>query len=115
MATPSLITVVETDPYLRMSADIMTEAERIAVVDMIARDPQSGDLIRETGGLRKVRIPLQGRGKRGGGRLITFFHEDDMPVFLVAVYAKSDQGDLSQVQRKLAKAITDEIRAQYVR
>ena len=61
---PRLITVVETSPYLKMGADIMDDVERTTIVDMIASDPQLGDLIRDTGGLRKVRIPLQGRGKR---------------------------------------------------
>ena len=98
-----------------MGADIMDEGERTAVVDMIAADPQSGDLIQDTGGLRKVRIPLLGRGKRGGGRLITFFHDVGMPVFLIAVYAKNDQGDLNPIQRKRARALTDAIRLQYGR
>ena len=111
----SLITVVETSAYLTMGADIMDEGERTAVVDMIAADPQSGDLIQDTGGLRKVRIPLLGRGKRGGGRLITFFHDVGMPVFLIAVYAKNDQGDLNPIQRKRARALTDAIRLQYGR
>jgi hypothetical protein len=110
---PSLITVVETSPYLKMGADIMDDVERTAVVNMIASDPQSGDLIPDTGGLRKVRIPLQGRGKRGGGRLITFFHDMGMPVFLIAVYAKNDQKDLNQTQRKQARVLTDAIRSQY--
>ena len=45
----SLITVVETSAYLTMGTDIMDEGERTAVVDMIAADPQSGDLIQDTG------------------------------------------------------------------
>ena len=98
-----------------MGGDIMDEAERTVVINMIAADPQSGDVIRDTGGLRKVRIPLRGRGKRGGGRLITFFHDTGMPIFLIAVYAKSDQTDLDPLQRKRARALTDAIRAQYGR
>jgi hypothetical protein len=115
MAASPLITVVETGPYLKMAVEIMDEAERIAIIDMIASDPRSGDLIQESGGLRKVRVPLRGRGKRGGGRLITFFHDVGMPVFLIAVYAKNDQRDLNQTQRKQAKALTAAIRAQYGR
>lgn len=115
MTSSSLITVVETGPYLAAAARVMDEAERMAVVDMIAADPQAGDLIQDTGGLRKVRIPLQGRGKRGGARLVTFFHDAGMPVFLIAVYAKNVQKDLDQKQRKAAKTLTDAIRAQFGR
>ncbi len=115
MKAPSLITVVETSPYLASASAIMSEAERLAVVDRIASDPQAGELIQGAGGLRKVRIPLQGRGKRGGGRLITFFHDTGMPVFLIAAYAKNDRADMDQDQRKRATALTDAIRAQYGR
>ena len=113
MEMRTLITVVETEPYLSMIDGVLNDDERTAVVNMIAADPQAGDLIKETGGLRKVRIPLQGRGKRGGGRLITFFHDLDMPLFLIAFYAKGAQVDLNPRQRKTAKALTDAIRAQY--
>ena len=97
---PSLITVVETSAYLAMAAGLLDNAERMAIVDLIAADPRAGDLIRETGGLRKVRVPLEGRGKRGGGRLITYFHDEDMPVFLIAFYAKNAQTDLDARQRR---------------
>jgi hypothetical protein len=115
MKSSSLITVVETGPYLAAAAGIMDESERIAVINMIAADPQAGDLMQDTGGLRKVRIPLKGRGKRGGARLITFFHDVGMPVFLITVYAKNVQKDLDQKQRKAAKALTDAIRVQFGR
>lgn len=115
MKSTSLITVVETETYLSRAVDIMDEAERTAVINMIAADPQAGDLIQGTGGLRKVRIPLAGRGKRGGARVITFFHDADMPVFLITVYAKNVRGDLDPRQRKAATALTDAIRAQFGR
>lgn len=109
------VSVVETATYLAMAEALMSEAERAAIVDLVAQDPQAGDLMQGTGGLRKLRVPLQGRGKRGGGRLITFFHDLGMPVFLVALYAKSVQSDLDPEQRRAAKAVTDAIRAQYGR
>ncbi len=115
MKSASLITVVETAPYLAEAVQLMDEAERIEVINLIATDPQAGDVFPGTGGLRKVRIPLKGRGKRGGGRLITFFHDVDMPVFLIAVYAKNVQGDLDSRQRKAATALTTAIRAQFGR
>ncbi|MBV9742093.1 MAG: type II toxin-antitoxin system RelE/ParE family toxin [Hyphomicrobiales bacterium] len=115
MTALNLITVVETGPYLEMVSGIMNEAERTAVVNMIASNPRAGDLIQGTGGLRKVRVPLRRRGKRGGGRVITFFCDADMPVFLLAAYAKSNRSDLDQKQRNAAKALTRAIRAQYGR
>ncbi len=104
---------METSAYLSMAAGSLDDAERSAIVDRIASDPRAGDLIEGGGGLRKVRVALRGRGKRGGGRLITFFHDDGMPVFLIAFYAKNAQTDLDARQRKAAQALTDAIRAQY--
>lgn len=109
------VSVVETAAYLALAEVLMTEEERAAVVERVAQDPQAGDLMPGTGGLRKLRVPLQGRGKRGGARLITFFHDVGMPVFLIALYAKNVQSDLDPRQRKAAKALTDAIRAQYGR
>ena len=112
MADPVLITVVETRQYIAMTEGVLDDALRASIVDMIAADPVAGDLIKDTGGLRKLRIALPGRGKSGGGRIISFFHDVGMPVFLLAFYAKNTQADLSPAQRKVAKKLTDAIRTQ---
>lgn len=84
----------------------MSEAEREAVVDMIAADPEAGVVVKGTGGLRKMRIPLQGRGKRGGGRVIYWYHSPGHPAALLWVFAKNASADLTQAQyRKLSGAV----------
>jgi putative transcriptional regulator len=60
---PELLTVVETPAYLTRAERLMTEAERALVIDLVALAPEAGSLIRGTGGLRKLRIPLGGTGK----------------------------------------------------
>ncbi len=115
MTDAVLITVVETRQYILMTEGVLDDALRASIVDMIAADPASGDVMRDTGGLRKVRVALPGRGKSGGGRIITFFHDTGMPVFLLAFYAKNAQADLSAEQRKVAKKITHAICMQYGR
>lgn len=77
----------------------MTEAERATVVDFFAANPQAGDVIPGAGGLRKVRVPLTGRGKRGGARVISYF-VDARGVYLLLAYAKSDQGNLTPDQTR---------------
>lgn len=69
----ALITVVETGPYLADAERLLTADERAQVVNMIAAEPECGDIIRGGGGVRKVRVGLEGRGKRGGARVIYFF------------------------------------------
>lgn len=111
----TLVAVVETESYMSTAERLLTDEERTAIVTMMAADPTQGDLMQGTGGLRKVRVPFSGRGKRGGGRLIAFFHDEGMPVFLLALYPKNVQADLTPDQRKAAKRMTDAIRAQYGR
>jgi hypothetical protein len=90
-----LITVVETPTYLRDATKLLTEAERTAVVDAVAAGPAEGVVIVGSGGVRKLRIGLQGRGKRGGARVIYFYHNVALPVFLLALFAKNERDDLS--------------------
>ena len=66
------ITVAETALFARQAQDIWDEAEHEAFVDFIAQNPEAGDLIPETGGVRKIRWARTGTGKRGGTRVIYF-------------------------------------------
>lgn len=71
-----LHTVAETQVYLSRAEGLMSESERSAIVDLLAASPEVGDLIPGTGGLRKVRVPPAGRGKRGGAaRVIYYFYD----------------------------------------
>ena len=84
----------------------MSEPQRKAVVDLIAANPGMGDLIPEGGGIRKLRVPLQGRGKRGGARVIYYHHSERFPVFLLTVFAKNEQDDMTIAERhQLANAV----------
>lgn len=66
-----LITVVETPSYLAAAKGLLPEVERAAVVDALAADPECGVAL--GGGIRKVRIGVDGRGKRGGGRVVYIY------------------------------------------
>jgi RelE toxin of RelE / RelB toxin-antitoxin system len=104
----ALVSVVETNVYLARATRLMSEAEREAVIDQVAANPAAGDLIPGSGGLRKMRVPLEGRGKRGGGRVIYWFHSERMPVVLLFVFAKNETSDLTPDQaRMLARAVAD--------
>lgn len=108
----TLQTVVETPACLRDAMKLLSDAERQAVVDLVAANPERGDVIRGSGGVRKLRLALAGRGKRGGARLIYFFHNRTMPAYLFAIFARNERADLSAADRialaKIAKAIVKE-------
>ena len=75
----TLQTVVELPEFLRRAKAIMTDAERLGLVNYIAANPEAG--VSLGGGLRKVRIPRDGCGKSGGYRTIYVFGGTHMPIF----------------------------------
>ena len=89
-----------------------TEAEVAALENAIAANPTAGDVVQGLGGIRKIRFGIRNRGKRGGGRAIYFLIVADDTVLMLSAYAKNEQKDLTNEQRKLAleiaKGFTDE-------
>jgi hypothetical protein len=109
------ITIAETTVFRRFVESEWTEAEYTAFIRFIAYQPDAGDLVPGTGGLRKVRWSKPGAGKRGGVRVIYFYHDPEMPLFLLIGYAKGDQADLSSAQRKRLSEIMQAIKEHYGR
>ena len=100
----SMQTVVETPMFLRAAEDLYSEADREEIVRTIAAYPEAGDLMPGTGGYRKLRFARSGMGKRGGARVVYLYGGEDLPIFLITVYAKSEKGNLSKAeQNALAK------------
>lgn len=64
-------------------------------------DPMAGDVIKGTNGLRKIRIPLPGRGSLGGGRVIYFQVVEPASILLLGLYAKNVQEDLNEEQKQV--------------
>lgn len=79
-----------------------------ALENLILLNPEVGDIIEGTGGARKMRISLDGRGKSGGARVIYF--DVGETIFLLTAYPKNVQEDLKPDQKKKLKALTHMIR-----
>jgi hypothetical protein len=99
------ITIVETAVFLRQADGVWDEMERADFVDFIARNPEPGDIIPQSGGVRKVRWRRQGSGKRGGVRIVYFYHDPGMPLYLLMIYAKARREDLSPDARRVVQAL----------
>lgn len=102
---PALLTVAETPEYLRRAERLLSSTERAGVVERLAANPTAGDLIRGTGGVRKLRWARGGRGKSGGVRVIYYFHSEAMPIYLLTVFGKNEKADLSGAERKELAAL----------
>jgi hypothetical protein len=109
------LTVVETPEFLSATRKLMDDEERAVLVDYLALNPTAGDLVPGTGGVRKLRWALDGRGKRGGARIVYFYHGAALPLFLLTAYAKNERANLSAADRNDFKALTALIVARYGR
>ena len=101
------IGIVELPTFERAIRGVLGEAEVDELKDFLSANPEAGDLIVGTGGARKLRWGAQGKGKRGGGRAIYYFHNADIPLFLMDFYTKGAKRDLSEKEKKLFRAIID--------
>ena len=101
-----MITIAEVPEYIRQAEKLLSTTERQDIVSYLAVHPKSGDLIEGTGGIRKLRWGRGGRGKSGGGRVIYSYHNDMMPLYLLTLFAKNEQDNLSKAERNdLAKFV----------
>lgn len=89
----------------------MTDAERLAAIDLIAANPQAGEIIPGGGGARKVRVPGRGKGKSGGYRILTYYMTEDEPVFLLSVINKEKAPNFSDAQKAVVKDVAKGIRS----
>jgi hypothetical protein len=105
--------VVETEAFLERAKAILTESERAGLVAYLASNPEAGQLIPGTGGARKIRWALAGRGKRGGARTIYYYHSESIPLFVLDIYAKNQKLDLSESDKRSLKRVLTRIPSQY--
>ena len=107
------MTVVETAEFLKHAKGPMTNLERETLVAFVGANPEAGGIIPETGGVRKIRWALEGKGKRGGARVIYYYHSERLPLFLLSAYAKNNKANLSKAERNAMKRLVPALVAGY--
>ena len=106
MKNSKLMTIVELPLFLKRVASVLDEAEKEALINYLAANPEKGDEIPRTGGLRKLRWAAKDKGKRGGARVIYYFYNESAPVFLLSIYRKGVQENLrSEEEKKLTRLV----------
>ena len=99
--------IVETTVFTRLIAQLMQDDQYRELQERLIENPEIGDLIPGSGGLRKIRWKLSGRGKRGGVRVIYYWAVSADQVRMLYVYSKSDQKDLSKDQLKVLRQLVE--------
>jgi hypothetical protein len=101
------MTIAELPEFSRRSKQLLNEEEIDELIEFLANHPQAGDIIQGTGGVRKLRWARTGKGKSGGVRVIYYFYNETISLFLLTIYAKGKKDNLSKAERnelaKLAK------------
>jgi hypothetical protein len=101
-----MLTVIETESFEKLWPHYWTENEHDAFTLFVAENPSAGDVVRGSGGARKVRWSGAGSGKSGGVRVIYFNRLANGEIWLLMIYAKSK---LDSVGGKILKELKDEI------
>lgn len=106
--------VCETHAFRRAAAQAgMSEDDIFALVSYLAENPTAGDVIRGTGGCRKLRWAGRSKGKSGGYRTITFYSGAMMPVYLLTVFGKGERANLSDAECNALRALTKAIAVEH--
>ena len=111
--TSTLITIAETLFFQKESQKILGEDEVDKLKNFLSLNPQSGDIIPGLRGIRKMRWQVNQKGKSGGARIIYFFYNTNIPIFLLDIYKKSEKSDLSSKEKKILNDMVDELIESY--
>jgi mRNA-degrading endonuclease RelE of RelBE toxin-antitoxin system len=101
------VVIVETRAFTARIGELMAgDQYRDLQLHLVAR-PTAGDVIPGTGGLRKIRWGTTGRGKRGGCRVIYFWHAPSSRLLMLFVFSKGERVDLTSEQKKLLRQVVE--------
>lgn len=102
---------VELPIFVRCASNLFSDGDMAEFQEILLENPAAGDLIPGGRGLRKLRVPLPGRGKRGGARVIYYHWVSKDQCYLVYAYAKNVATDLTKEQlHRLADVIDAEVK-----
>ena len=100
----------ETSVFTRRVTELLSDDEYAELQGVLVANPNAGDVIPGSGGLRKMRWAIQGRGKRGGARVIYYHLISRDQFYMLLIYGKNEQDDLSPEQLRMLKKTVEAIR-----
>src|SRR5918996_5793616 len=102
-----LVIIVETKSFTARIDDLLTADEYCSLQVELVQNPAAGKVIPGAGGIRKLRWGALGRGKRGGARVIYFWHVASDTILMLFAYPKNERGDLTPDQRKALRTLVE--------
>jgi len=101
-----MITVAETTEFIKEAGKLICNDERQNLISFLANNPLAGVVIEGTGGLRKLRWARQGIGKSSGVRVIYYYYNERMPLYLLTIYGKGKKANITSLEKnELSKLV----------
>ncbi|HYA92058.1 MAG TPA: type II toxin-antitoxin system RelE/ParE family toxin [Thermodesulfobacteriota bacterium] len=100
--------IIETKVFTKQVVELLSDDEYKKLQAQLVESPEAGSIIKGSGGLRKIRWVMKGRGKRGGVRIIYYWAVKDDILLMLLIYPKSEQDDLTSKQTKILRKIVEE-------
>jgi mRNA-degrading endonuclease RelE of RelBE toxin-antitoxin system len=107
MAYNPFVVIVETRSFTTRLKTLLDDDQYRGLQALLAGRPDQGDVIPGTGGLRKLRWSGSGRGKRGGIRIIYFWHQRTARILMLLAYAKNERDDLTPSQKRALRHVIE--------
>lgn len=101
---------IETSHFTKLISDLVSDDEYAAFQHMLAAQPDKGDLMVGCGGVRKVRMPAQGKGTSGGARVIYLHIPDRDLIYLLTLFTKGNAANLSAEGKKAVRKLAEQIK-----
>jgi hypothetical protein len=98
---------IETPVFTQLITELVDDESYSELQKRLADDPEAGDLIQGSGGLRKIRMAAKGHGKRGGARVIYYYFVSQLHVAMLLAYPKNAKDDLTAAQKKALKRLIE--------
>ena len=102
----SIMEFIEVTAFTKYVQDYLTEDEYLGLQSFLLQNPEASKIVRGSGGVRKVRWAITGKGKSGGVRVIYYFKKQDDEIWLLTIYSKNEVESIpAHVLRQIAKEI----------
>jgi len=102
--------IVELPAYISEIDNLWDESTQIEFKNYIGNHPLAGDIIQGAGGIRKIRWRANGKGKRGGVRVIYYFYDEFNPIFLLYAYSKNMKENLTEKEKKILQTLVKQLK-----
>lgn len=102
---------VETTHFTKLITGLVSDDDYSAFQRMLADQPEKGAVMVGCGGVRKVRMPAQGKGTSGGARVIYPHIPDHDLIYLLTLYTKGNAANLSAEGKKVVRQLAEQIKA----